>query len=131
MVAAKIAERAVSVTTTETGRHPGGRPAKSEAPREAVAKALGVSEPTLRRAESHVAAVEVTPALAGMPQAKALRVEQALKDPETRAAVEAVPDGERRAVVALIAEPGAPDDGPRRYVRRPQEDPEGPGRNAV
>ena len=123
-IAERKAER-VSVTVTETAKHSGGRPPKADVAREEVAQALGVSEPTLRRAESHVAAVESTPALAPLPQAKALRAAEALRDPEVRAAFDAVPEPERPVVAAMIAEPGAPADGARRsvegYAALPQE----------
>ena len=124
-VAAKIAERAVSAESAETPKHAGGRPSRYEAPRSEVAKALGVGETTLREAEQHVSAVESTPALAPLPQAKALRAAEALKDPDTRAAFERVPEEDRPVVAAMLAEPGAPADGARRiaegYVSLPED----------
>lgn len=124
-VAAKMAERdaLISAESAEikpegrggAGRGQGRHP-RYEAPRAEVAKALGVGETTLREAEAHVAAVESTPTLAPLPQAKALRAAEALKNPETRAAFERVPESDRPVVAAMIAEPGAPPDGARRIA---------------
>lgn len=54
--------------------HSGGRPSKYGAPAEDVAKALGVAEKTLRRAEAHVAAAEEKGVPDYLPQATALKV---------------------------------------------------------
>jgi ParB-like chromosome segregation protein Spo0J len=93
-----------------------GRPPKDRVPEASVAQALGVGRTTLQEAKAHVSAVDSTPALAPLPQAKALRAAEALKDPETRAAFERVPEGDRPVVAAMIAEPGAPADGARRIA---------------
>ena len=84
VVAAKIAERAVSSTTDETPRYPGGRPKQYEAPRSDVAKALGVGETTLREAESHVAAVEDLGVPAGVRQTTVWSVRESAMEADGR-----------------------------------------------
>lgn len=101
VVAAKMAERknrlsAPSAEISQKVADGRGRPAHYKAPRQEVARALGVAEGTLRKAESHVAAVEQFPEIgADTPQATAIREAEHLRElpqDDIEAARPALPD---------------------------------------
>lgn len=147
VVAAKIAERAISAESAENSKKLSdgrGRPSRYEAPRSEVAKALGIGETTLREAEQHVSAVESFPELEHAPQATAIEAAKRLRDvgptvverareiadqypwmsawPEYRALearmqLERLPEADREAAIALVNRPYCPPDDATKILR--------------
>lgn len=140
VVAAKMEERVISGMVPENSKKLSdgrGRPSRYEAPREEIAKALGVDEKTIRNAEAHVAAVQSFPELAPAPQSVALDTAKHLRtvEPtvverarqiadqypwmaewpeyralEARAQLERLPEADREAAIALVNRPFCPPD---------------------
>lgn len=95
-VAPKVAGRKAEVSVTRDENR-GGRPPRRAASREDIADALGVTEPTLRRAEQHVAAVDAHPFMESWSQRQVLAAKQA---------IDSLPADAAEAIVKVVAQPG-------------------------